>query len=326
MWAMELSCAFPAALQHVDHAVLAESLGYSRVWFYDSPALYEDVWMVLALAADRTSRVGLGPAVVVPDLRHVLVTASAIATLADLAPGRAQVAIGTGFTGRMVLGQPPLPWKFVERYVRDLRALLRGEQVEVDGRAIQMIHPPGYGPPRPIDVPVLIAANGPKGLAVAEELGDGVMCVVNPASGWDRCALLTFGTVLDDGEEPGDERPLAAAGPAAAVAYHGLYEANPDAVDGLPGGAAWRAAIEAVPESSRHLAIHEDHLVALTDRDRQALADPSLISGFTWTGSPAAVRARVAVAVEGGATELLYAPMGPDVERELRTFQRAVLG
>src|SRR5204863_1453424 len=183
---MELSCAFPAAVGHVEHAALAESLGYRRVWFYDSPALYEDVWMVLALAARETSRVGLGPAALVPDLRHVLVTASAIATLEELAPGRAIVAIGTGFTGRMVLGQRPLPWSFVERYVRSLRALLRGEQVEVGGRLVQMIHPEGYGPSRPIATPILVGANGPKGLAVANELGDGVMCAFNPQPGWDH--------------------------------------------------------------------------------------------------------------------------------------------
>lgn len=323
---MELSCAFPAAVRHVEHAVVAESLGYERAWFYDSPALYEDVWMVLAVAAGGTSRIGLGPAVLVPDLRHVLVTASAVATLEDLAPGRVSVAVGTGFTGRMVLGQRPLPWARVERYLRDLRALLRGERVEVDGRPVQMLHPPGYGPPRPLATPVIVAANGPKGMAVARELGDGVMCVVSPAAGWDRCALLTFGTVLDDGEHPGDERVLAAAGPAAAVAYHGLYEADPDAVDGLPGGPAWRAAVEAVPEGERHLAVHEGHLVALTDRDRAALADPTLVTAFTWTGSPADVRARAAAAREAGATELLYAPSGPDIERELRTFRDAVLG
>ena len=82
--------AFPAAVRHVDHAAVAESLGYERVWFYDSPALYEDVWMVMALAAERTSRIGIGPAVLVPDLRHVLVTASALsrAYLARFLPGR----------------------------------------------------------------------------------------------------------------------------------------------------------------------------------------------------------------------------------------------
>ena len=180
---MDLSCAFPAAVGHLDHAVVAEQLGYENVWFYDSPALYEDVWMVLALAAQRTERVGLGPAVLVPDLRHVLVTASAVATLEELAPGRVHVAIGTGFTGRMVLGQRPLPWSLVERYVADLRALLAGDRVTIDGKAVQMIHPDGYAPPRPIRTPIVVAANGPKGLKVAGQHTDAVMCVGGPSRG-----------------------------------------------------------------------------------------------------------------------------------------------
>ncbi len=320
---IELSCAFPAAVRHVEHAALAESLGYERLWFYDSPALYEDVWMVLALAARRTSRVGLGPAVLVPDLRHVLVTASAIATLEELAPGRVEVAIGTGFTGRMVLGQKPLPWRFVERYVRDLRSLLHGEQVEVDGKLVQMIHPDGYAPPRPIRTPLIVAASGPKGTAIARDIGDGIMCVGAPQPGFERCGLLTFGTVLDEGEALDDERVLAAAGPAAAVVFHGIYESAPEAVDGIPGGSTWRASVEKVPAAARHLAVHDQHLVALTARDREAL-DPSLIPSFTWTGTAEEIRARAEAAAAGGATELLYAPMGPDVERELRAFRDAI--
>lgn len=320
----DLSCAFPAAIRHLDHAVIAEELGYTNVWFYDSPALYEDVWMVLALAAERTSRVGLGPAVLVPDLRHVLVTASAVATLEELAPGRAQVAIGTGFTGRMVLGQKALPWSFVEGYVRDLRSLLAGERIEIDGKAVQMIHPHGYAPARPLPTPVIVAANGPKGLKVAEQLGDGVMCVAAPQLGWDRCALLTFGTVLDEGEPVSSERVLEAAGPAAAVVYHAVYESNPEGVDGFPGGAAWRASVEEEALDARHLAVHDHHLVGLTRRDRAALGDGALIPSFTWTGTADEVRARAEAVADAGGTELLYAPSGPDIERELRAFRDAL--
>jgi 5,10-methylenetetrahydromethanopterin reductase len=320
---VKISCGFPPSIKHLEHVQLAEELGYDGVWFYDSPALYEDVWMLLALAADRTSRVTLGPAVLVPDLRNVLVTASAVATLEDLAPGRVRVAIGTGFTGRMVLGQRPLPWSFVERYVRDLRALLHGEQVEVDGKVVAMIHPEGYAPPRPINTPIIVAAAGPKGTGIAREIGDGIMCVVAPQAGFDTCALLTFGTVMDDGESPSDARVLAAAGPAAAVALHGTYEVDPAAVDGLPGGPAWRAAVEQVPERERHLAIHSGHLVELNEHDKVAL-DPATIPAFTTSGPPDEVRARVKAMAEGGATDILYAPIGPDIERELRAFKAAV--
>src|SRR4029450_5481786 len=87
------------------------------------------------------SRVGVGAAVLVPSFRHVLATASAIATLEQLAPGRLEVAIGTGFTGRYALGQKPLSWRSVERYLGALRGLLRGETVPVDGTLLRMLHP-----------------------------------------------------------------------------------------------------------------------------------------------------------------------------------------
>jgi 5,10-methylenetetrahydromethanopterin reductase len=61
--------------------------------------------MTLALAAEQTSRIGLGPGVLVPSLRHPMVNAAAIATLDALAPGRVTVAIGAGFTGRYTLGR-----------------------------------------------------------------------------------------------------------------------------------------------------------------------------------------------------------------------------
>jgi 5,10-methylenetetrahydromethanopterin reductase len=84
--------------------VRAEELGYARAWCYDSPALYPDVWMTLALAAERTSRIGLGPGVLIPSLRHPMVTAAAIAMLAEQAPGRVVVGVGSGFSARLAMG------------------------------------------------------------------------------------------------------------------------------------------------------------------------------------------------------------------------------
>jgi 5,10-methylenetetrahydromethanopterin reductase len=316
---VEISCAFPPGPDVVEHAVLAESLGYERAWVYDSPALYPDVWVTLARIAEQTDRIGLGPAVLIPSLRHVLTQATAIATLEGLAQGRTVAAIGTGFTGRMALGQRPLPWREVESYVRNLRALLRGEQVTVDGSVIQMIPPAGYLPPPPIAVPILVAANGPKGLRVASELGDGVMTVGAGQPGFDWCAVLAFGTVLDHGEPPSSARALAAAGPALTVVYHGTYEVDPAAVDLLPGGAEWRATVEQQPEPARHLAVHEGHLVHVTERD-SSLLDGDALASFTWTAPADQLRARLDSLEAAGGTEILYAPMGPDVPRELRAF------
>jgi 5,10-methylenetetrahydromethanopterin reductase len=311
------------------HVALAESLGYRRAWLYDSPALYPDVWVSLALAAERTSTIGLGPAVLVPSLRHPMVNAAAIAGLAAQAPGRVAVAIGSGFTGRMVLGQRPMKWADVGAYVRALQGLLRGDEVEWEGRTLRMLHLPGFGAARPVDVPFLIGASGPKGLELARALGTGVFSAAVPQqcdAAWH--ALLGFGTVIDEGEDPASPRVLEAAGPGLVVALHGTYEwAGSDGVDGFPGGRAWREAVEAVPERARHLAVHEGHLVALNDRDRLAIGElASLVTAIGLSGTAKEVREKLAGFEVIGVTEVAYQPSGPDIARELRAFIEAAAG
>src|SRR5688500_763286 len=88
---MQISCAFATSLSTPEHIAEAERLGYRRAWCYDSPVLYPDVWAILALAAGRTGRIGLGPGVLVPNLRHPMANAAAIAMLAAMAPGRVSV-------------------------------------------------------------------------------------------------------------------------------------------------------------------------------------------------------------------------------------------
>ena len=115
---MQISCAFATSMQTPEHIEVAEQLGYERAWCYDSPALYPDVWMALGAAAARTSRIGLATGVLIPHLRHPMVTAAAIATLSELAPGRVSVGVGSGFTGRLTMGQAPLRWKEVKKGLR----------------------------------------------------------------------------------------------------------------------------------------------------------------------------------------------------------------
>jgi alkanesulfonate monooxygenase SsuD/methylene tetrahydromethanopterin reductase-like flavin-dependent oxidoreductase (luciferase family) len=125
-----------------------------------------DVWMMLALAAEHTQRIGSGPGVLVPALRHPMVNAAGAAALEALAPGRTAVAFGTGFTGARAMGARPSTWSYLTNYIGAFRRMLRGETVEWDGARMRMLHPAGHAAPRPVEVPVLISALGLKGLAV----------------------------------------------------------------------------------------------------------------------------------------------------------------
>ena len=65
---MEISCGIPPGPRAVEHALVAEALGYERVWLYDSPALYPDVWVSLAQIAEDL----IVGAILLDDVDHVL--------------------------------------------------------------------------------------------------------------------------------------------------------------------------------------------------------------------------------------------------------------
>lgn len=319
---LTMSCALNTSLDSPEHARIAEELGYERAWFYDSSAICADVWMQLGRAAERTERIGLGTGVMVPALRHPMVTAAAIANLVALAgQERVTIGFGTGFTGRLTLGQRPSKWSDVAGYVETVKALLRGETTEWEGAPIRMMHHPGFAADRPIEVPWVAAALGPKGLAVAENNADGVFTVPEPVPGFDWCVNLTLGTVLDEGEDPGSERAIAAAGHAASLWLHFAVEFG--MLEMVPGGEEWAAAYDDIPTETRHLELHDGHLWAVSERDRPFVTGEVLAASGAAL-SPAAWREKLAQFAEAGATEIAYQPAGPDVARELEAFAKAM--
>jgi 5,10-methylenetetrahydromethanopterin reductase len=325
---MKISAQFATSLQSPAHIGVAEQLGYDRAWLFDTPHESPDVWMMLALAAERTATIGLGPGVLVPTLRHPMVNASAAAALAVLAPGRVAVAFGSGFAGARALGAAPASWSYLRDYVKAFRGLLSGARVSWQGTRIQMMHPDGYAPQRPIDIPVLISALGPKGIEVATELADGLFTVngqTGYAAQFSWAALGVHGTVLTDDEALDSPRVQAAAGPGNALAYHAAYEFGGD-VTALPAGDVWLETINQSPPQDRHLAVHDQHLVALNHADTAAWAAGSwtAIGQTTLTGTADEIGHRVSELAAEGITEIIYQPTGPDIPGELEAFHTAV--
>jgi 5,10-methylenetetrahydromethanopterin reductase len=315
---IELSCGLPPGPAFGELVVLAEDLGYSRAWIFDSAPLWEDPFVHLALAAERTSRIGLGTAVSIPSEHTEMAMASSIATIARLSRGRFRVCFGTGGTARRTIGQRPLTLQALSEYVVAVRGLLSGETVTIDGALTRMLHAPGLALPRPIEVDIWLSAFGPRATDLAARIADGV--IGPPVRQAIPTATMQAGTVLEPGEDHGSPRVRAAAGPWQVVAYHDAYAiGGAEAVDVLPAGRQWREALELLaPEGERHLLAYEGHVTNLTERDEPIIG---YRHGFpTVIGEPDQIRARLAKLEKSGVQEVIYTPSGPDIARELRAF------
>jgi 5,10-methylenetetrahydromethanopterin reductase len=330
---IEVSVALPPSFESATHIAAAEKLGYRRAYLYDTPFEGSDVWLDLHRAATLTTTIGLGPAVLVPTLRHPLVNAAQSVSLHGLAPGRVVTAFGTGFSSRAAMGQPPIRWTYMEAYIRAYQALLAGEVVDWDSAAIKLMLTTPQSDVLPLQIPLLIAATGPKGAAVAKRLGaDGLISMFNVVPGqrdFPRAVIATMGTVIDDGEDPFGERVRAAIGAPWAAAYHFVYTVQgATAVREMPGGSAWLDVIEKIPQHERHLHIHQGHMVEMNEADLAAWRAGGYVSvpSVTLTGSADTVGKAVAALAQAGATEIVIEPSGPDIARELDTFISAVHG
>ncbi len=142
-------------------------LGWDVALQPDSQLRRRDTYVLLAAAARATTRIALGPLIANPVTRHPTVTASSIATIDELAPGRTLLGWGVGDTAVRLAGLRPARVKELEAGARLMRALLDGESVEVG--AARPARLPHHRP-----VPIWIAAGGPRTLRMAGGVADGV--------------------------------------------------------------------------------------------------------------------------------------------------------
>lgn len=154
--------AFPGWVRSVDEA------GFDVIGLTDSPALYPETYVTGVLAAQNTSRVRFGPRVTNPITRHPIVAAAGIASLDVLSAGRTLFGLGAGDSAAHAAGARPARVADIEEYLLTVRGLLRGETVRYRGAPLQMFW-------EPRDVPIYVAAAGPKMLRMAGRVADGVI-------------------------------------------------------------------------------------------------------------------------------------------------------
>jgi 5,10-methylenetetrahydromethanopterin reductase len=145
----------------------AETLGWDAALQPDSQLRRRDTYVLLAAAARATERITLGTLLANPINRHPSVTASSIATIDELAPGRVLLGWGVGDTAVRLAGLRPARVKELEDSTVLMRALLDGREVEVGAERPARL--PHHRP-----VPIWIAAGGPRTLRMAGGVADGV--------------------------------------------------------------------------------------------------------------------------------------------------------
>jgi probable F420-dependent oxidoreductase len=164
----------PPPRQWVDLARLAEQSGFDYVWMWDSHVLWQDVYPVFTLMAAETERIRMGPLVTNPATRDPTVTASVLATLDDLSGGRMVMGIGRGDSARRVIGKTPVSVERMEWGARLIRDLVAGKEVDYEGTPLQLTWARW-------DLPVWMAAYGPKALRAVGRVADGlVMQLADP--------------------------------------------------------------------------------------------------------------------------------------------------
>jgi 5,10-methylenetetrahydromethanopterin reductase len=156
-------------------ALDAERAGFDEVWFPDSQLLWRDVFAVAAAAAAATSRIRLGTAVTNVVTRHPAVLASAARTVAELAPGRFVLGVGVGDSAVGPVGLRASTGAELRERLAIVRTLLAGGTVDFGGATSRLRDP--------VDVPIHLAASGPRNLRLAGEIADGAILLSGVAAG-----------------------------------------------------------------------------------------------------------------------------------------------
>ncbi|MFK7916548.1 MAG: LLM class flavin-dependent oxidoreductase [Ilumatobacter sp.] len=159
----------------IEAAERLEAARLDQLWVIED-CFYTSAPTLAAAALARTQHLTIGIGILPALARTAAVTAMELATLAQLAPGRLIAGIGHGVQEWMAqMGvRPGSPLTALEEVMTAVQRLLAGERVSVDGRYVTLQDVALE--PAPHDAPPLLAGvRGPKSLALAGRIADGVV-------------------------------------------------------------------------------------------------------------------------------------------------------
>ena len=353
---MDIGICVASKIDDIDYIERAEKLGYSHAWVADSQMIWSDCYAVLALAAERTSKIQLGTGVAITGTRLAPVTAHSIATINRIAPGRTFLGIGAGNTAMRLMGHKPVRLAEYDGYLGVVRSLLDGKETDFSWRGQTapvrfLMEELGFVATEP-RIPMHVSAFGPRSMALAGRHGDGLVTSIplDPAflsRALERVAsgardagreldldsfyvtTLTTAVVLDPGESLDSERVVDHSGAFAIASLHYLYDQQrqfgrqpPPHV--RPFWDDYCALVEKTPESHRHQRIHAGHNTWLLDEERRFVT-PELIEATCLVGTPEQLAARLRELEAAGLDQVMFLPPFACRYEVLERFAREVM-
>ncbi|MCQ8831195.1 TIGR03842 family LLM class F420-dependent oxidoreductase [Streptomyces malaysiensis] len=157
----------PPASAVVELMRRAERNGFGYGWTFDSAVLWQEPFVIYSQILARTERLIVGPMVTNPSTRTWEVTASTFATLNEMYGNRTVCGIGRGDSALRVAGRRPNTLARLGDAIDAIRDLAEGREAVVDGSRMRIPWIENS------ELPVWMAAYGPKALALAGRKADG---------------------------------------------------------------------------------------------------------------------------------------------------------
>ena len=296
----------------VELAVAAERHGFASVWFAENP-LERGALPALAACATATRRIELGLGVWNPFLRHPAQIAMDASALDELAGGRLTLGIGAGLAApirRLGVDNRKTLAALKDTFAI-VRGLLAGETVTYKGGVFTVEDVKlSYRPYRP-DLPILLAARGPKALALAAEVADGLM-----VSNMCPPGFATWAASIARPARLVQYAPcvVAADRPTAMVAIKpvlaGLLKTFWTLAQKVPAAKASLVDHSGIPEADFAAAV-AGSATALDER---------FVDAFAVAGTIDDCRARIAAYSAAGVTDLVLTFVGPDPLGDMARF------
>lgn len=305
---------------------LVERLGFEHLWVADSSLHARSAYCYLTLAALHSERLRLGTGITQPVTRHPAIVANAVATLQEISNGRMTLGFGSGDRPVHEIGLKTARLADMRDSMWLFRKLFAGEPATMDSRLFSTNEASLVGR-EPLDVPIYMAASGPKTLALAGELADGVLVQVGVDPKCVSAALELIAVGARKSNRSLDELDIVL------MCYGSVDTDRAVARDAARPFAAWIP--QTVPRYCRIAGIPDEDVQRIKDvyeggelmkaEHAAEVVTEQMIDAFTLAGTATEVREKIAVLTQETAVRhFAFFPMGDNRLDVVRGFADSV--